>query len=98
MARSALQLRGVVASLDRGGGGPTGQVSVYTIETTDHQRFKCDYTDIATEGFRTLTIDDPVLFVPTDNGRATFVRHINQPTSRQLLGLAPHSDPSSTGG
>ena len=80
---SALYLSGTVASAVPSGGGIEGKGSTYTIEGEDGRQYLCDYTDIVTDGFRTLIAGDVVRFMPSDDGfdaRATHVLKLNEPS------------------
>lgn len=90
---SALQLRGVVVEHLPYGGGPAGRAGLSIVRGEDGIEYACDYTDVASDGFRTLQIGDHVRFVPGEdpkNGapRATFVLHLEYPSPRELLGIS----------
>ena len=73
------------------GGGPTGQASLPLLTGEDGLIYKCDYTDLTTEGgFRTLAVGEQVRFLPdgvSDSHRARYVVHLDEPTPAELLGL-----------
>lgn len=59
---------------------------MYTVRSDDGPEYVCDYTDMPSEGFRTLDIGCRVRFVPTGR-RATYVVRLDVPSARSLLGL-----------
>jgi hypothetical protein len=64
------------------GGGATGKVGAYTVQDeTDGRAYSFDYTDIVTEGFRTIRTGERVRFhIPTRSPwRAEFVIRLDQP-------------------
>jgi hypothetical protein len=81
---SALYMAGQVDDAARSGGGIEGKGSLYHIRGDDRRTYVCDYTDLVTEGFRTLLIGDVVRFVPDDDGidlRALQVLKLQEPTT-----------------
>jgi hypothetical protein len=64
------------------GGGPSGRLGLYVIEDEeDGRHYTCDYTDIVTDGFRTVRTGERVRFhVPhAGSWQAQFVIRLNQP-------------------
>ncbi|MFF3359174.1 hypothetical protein ACFYWN_42835 [Streptomyces sp. NPDC002917] len=77
---SAARLGHVVARAPSGG-GIDGRLGLYTIEDDENRTsYTFDYTDIATEGFRTVRVGERVSFHTTDDeGRATYVVRLELP-------------------
>ncbi|MFD4828762.1 hypothetical protein ACFWPV_02745 [Streptomyces uncialis] len=64
------------------GGGPQGRVGTYVVQDdADGRSYSFDYTDIVTEGFRTIRSGERVRFhLPrADAWRAIFVIRLDQP-------------------
>lgn len=81
---SARFISGRVVDAVRTGGGIEGTGSSYFVRGEDDELYVCDYTDLVTEGFRTLLVGDIVRFVPSDDGvdlRATQVLKIDEPVT-----------------
>ncbi|MGW2081965.1 hypothetical protein ACWCOW_34475 [Streptomyces sp. NPDC001939] len=72
---------GRVAARAAHGGGADGRLGLYTIEDDqDGAPYVFDYTDIATEGFKTVRIGERVRFHTTDEaGRAVHVVRLELP-------------------
>lgn len=77
-------LAGRVSSRKPTGGGPHGLGSSYEILSAAGDVFQCGYTDVVTDGFRTLEQGESVRFAAEQNdrgeptGRAVFVvRQVN---------------------
>ncbi|WP_329453413.1 hypothetical protein OG894_43415 (plasmid) [Streptomyces sp. NBC_01724] len=77
---SAARLGHVVARAVNGGGADR-RLGLYTIEDDeDGTSYTFDYTDIATEGFRTVRVGERVSFYPAnDEGRAAYVVRLELP-------------------
>lgn len=87
---SAEYLSGQVvdASVDTRG-GREGKGTIYIVEDDEGRRYTCDYTDIVTEGFRTLRPGDVVRFTPIDDTLGRFAQHVlklNEPTGSDFYG------------
>lgn len=64
------------------GGGHNGRLGAYVVEDEDTGRlYTFDYTDIVTEGFRTIRTGERVRFhlASTPTWRAQFVIRLDQP-------------------
>lgn len=73
---------GVIVDLRPSGGGPTGSLGAYVVrDEVDGHHYTFDYTQIVTEGLRTVRIGERVRFhVSADRpGQAEFVIRLNQP-------------------
>lgn len=73
---------GVIVDRRPLGGGPDGRTGTYVVQDEDDGRpYGFDYTDIVTEGFRTIRVGERVRFhlrePPT--WRAEFVIRLDQP-------------------
>jgi len=88
------QFRGRVVGREAGGGGQLKQASLYQIQLQDGRLLRCDYIEIASDGFRTLAVGEEVwCAVATDDPDwATYVVPIRDYSPRQLLGLHDPSD------
>ncbi len=89
------QLRGRMIGKVSHGGGQLGQASVYQIQLEDGRVLQCDYIEIASDGFRTLAVDEEVwcsVSAERDDW-AEYVVPIREFTPRQLLGLPEVAPP-----
>lgn len=74
--------RGVIVDRRPSGGGRTGSVGLYVVEDeSDGHHYSFDYTQIVTEGFRTIRTGERVRFHVSESapGRAEFIIRLNQP-------------------
>ena len=83
------QKRAVVVGKSETGGGQLGQASLYELETDDGLRLRCDYIEIASDGFRTLGVGERVWcnLSSDDPSWAVYVVPIRDVSPRALLGL-----------
>jgi len=92
---SAEFLVGQVVAAAPQGGGPKGRGSVYALRDDQGRDFTCDYLELVTVGFRTLTVGDRVRFEPVYESsgaqRARHVLKLDQPSVERLYG--PSCDP-----
>lgn len=85
----ARYLSGTVVERLATGGGYDGQGPAYAIRGEDGQTYRCDYTDVVTEGFRTLSVGNVVRFSATADLlglRASNVLKLDDPTVDELYG------------
>lgn len=64
------------------GGGMTGRTGLYTVrDERDQRHYVFDYSDIVTEGFRTVVIGERARFLvdTRDRNRARFVVRLDSP-------------------
>lgn len=64
------------------GGGPQGRAATYVVRDEDDARdYSFDYSDIVTEGFRTIRTGERVRFLtdPDRSDRAVYVIRLDQP-------------------
>jgi len=82
-------MHGTVVGRRPAGGGQLQHTSLYEIELDDGRRLVCDYIEIASDGFRTLSIGEGVWCSTSahDPEWAVYVIPIRDYTPRQLLGL-----------
>jgi hypothetical protein len=69
------------------GGGMTGRTGLYTVvDERDEHRYVFDYSDIVTEGFRTVVVGERARFLidPGDRTRARFVVRLDSPDPEQF--------------
>lgn len=83
------QMHGTVTTRRPTGGGQLQHTSLYEIELDDGRRLTCDYTEIASDGFRTLAPGEAVWCSVSEEDPtwAVYVVPIRSYTPRQLLGL-----------
>lgn len=73
---------GVIVDRRPSGGGLTGSVGAYIVrDEANGHHYSFDYTDIVTEGFRTIRTGERVRFHASaaNPGRAEFVIRLDQP-------------------
>lgn len=73
---------GVIVDRRASGGGPTGAVGAYVVQDeADGHHYTFDYTQIVTEGFRTIRTGERVRFHVAAGrpGAAEFVIRLDQP-------------------
>lgn len=80
-------VRGLCTEHRRRGGGASGVASTYVLEDTDGRRSLCDYTDVVSDGFRTLEVGDPVRYETTGE-----VVEEGLFKARYVIRLVDHSD------
>jgi hypothetical protein len=77
---NARQRFGRVASRGALGAGPHQVTAMYVVrDDTDDTTYGFDYSDIVTEGFRTVVVGERVRFDLDDTGRARFVIRLDLP-------------------
>jgi hypothetical protein len=86
-----MYMAGVVISARAIGGGAAGKGSTYIIDGEDGRQYGCEYTDIVTEGFRSLRPGNLVRFVPAADElgldlRAKQILKLDEPTVGELYG------------
>lgn len=83
------QFRGKVIGRNGAGGGQLKQASLYQILLQDGRLLVCDYVEIASDGFRTLSVGEEVWCAVSGEKPewATYVVPIRDYSPRQLLGL-----------
>ena len=80
---------GVIVDRRPSGGGLTGSLGAYIVrDKDDGHHYTFDYTDIVTEGFRTIRTGERVRFhVSAERpGRAEFVVRLDQPDPAEFYG------------
>jgi len=76
---------GHVVSRGALGSGPHQVTAMYVVQDdTDATTYGFDYSDIVTEGFRTVVTGDRVRFETDDRGRARFVIRLDLPEDEQF--------------
>jgi hypothetical protein len=78
---------GRVVEVRTSGGGPRRGASVYYIEDESGVRYRCEYIDLVTDGFRTLRVGDVVRFTPVVEFGVNAARNIlkiNEPSTHEL--------------
>lgn len=82
-------MRGRCVDSRRRGGGHTGVASVYILEDSDGERHACDYTDLVSDGFRTLEVGDEVRYEATEEAADAADRDLRK--ARYVVRLVDHS-------
>ena len=81
-ANSQEQHYGRIVDRTAYGGGMTGRTGLYTVaDERDQRQYVFDYSDIVTEGFRTVVVGERTRFLvdPHDPTRARFVVRLDSP-------------------